>query len=136
MRKLRNENGFTLIGLLIVVTVIAILFVFLVPQIDNASIRAREAGVKTDFQSMQLGMTMFFNESVGKVTRLNDTEDFNPYLDQSMRITNLSGGDTNGDGYLDAVATGQFAKKDPWGNEYQIIQMASVDWVTGIKVVI
>ena len=79
---------------------------------------------------------MFFNENIGKVTRLNNTEDFNPYLDKSMQITNTSGGDTNSDGYLDVAATGVFDKKDPWNNSYQIVQMASVDWVTGIKVVI
>ena len=50
----RKKRAFTLVEILIVVSVIGILFVTLVPRIDFAGDKARETGVKTDFRAFEL----------------------------------------------------------------------------------
>ena len=48
-----KKSGFTLVEILVVILIIGLLFVFLVPKIDNATDKARETGIKTDFRSYQ-----------------------------------------------------------------------------------
>ena len=46
----KNQQGFTLVEILVVIVIIGILFTVILPRIDFASDRARQTGVKTDLK--------------------------------------------------------------------------------------
>lgn len=103
---LKNDKGFTLIEILVVIAIIAILFITLLPQIDNAQKKARETGVKTDFHTFQTAMESYSREVAG--SGLTHTG-LNKFLDKGMQV-----GDSNG------VSTKISGKKDPWGQDYKV----------------
>lgn len=113
MKKwLSNEKGFTLVEILVVISIIAILFVTLLPQIDFAGDKARQTGVKTDFHTMQIAAESYLRETAGKsITE----KGLNSYLDKGMMVVANTGPDANG------TTTGlDITKKDSWGQRYDI----------------
>lgn len=99
-----NERGFTLVEILIVMSIIGILFVIIVPQVNSYFIKSNETGIRTDFRAFQHSTEMFLRETLG-----NDisTEKLNKYLDKSNQIVEQDG---------KTVTT----KQDPWGTPYSV----------------
>lgn len=105
--KLSNEKGFTLIEILVVISIIAILFVILLPQIDFAGDKARQAGVKTDFHTFQVAAESYLRETAGKDLGVAG---LNRFLDKAMLVKTAT-----------APATGLVSTQvDPWNMEYKV----------------
>lgn len=112
LKKLfKNQKGFTLIEILVVIVIIGILFTVILPRIDFAGDKARQTGVKTDFRTFTVSAEQYFRESAGNNLTY---EGFNSYLDDSNRIVATGTVGTT----ITKYAT---AKKDPWGSAYQTI---------------
>lgn len=102
MKEKLNDKGFTLIEILVVIAIIAILFITLLPQIDNASVKARETSIRNDFRIFQLAGTNYMQENVGETFTVVD---FNKILDPALKFdetTKLS------------------AKGDAWTTPYEV----------------
>lgn len=106
----KNQKGFTLVEILVVISIIAILFVTLLPQIDFAGDKSRQTGVKTDFRTLQTATEAYMRE-----TNANEIHDdaLKSFLDKGMKPNSNANGSTNPFG-LD------LAKKDPWGHYYDL----------------
>ena len=105
-----TKNAFTLVEILIVVAVIGILFVALVPKIDFAGDKAREAGVKTDFRALSLAAEQLLRENAGiskhdTLAKLCAADGgINLYLDNALQFS----------------AAGTSAKLDAWNQAYTV----------------
>lgn len=103
-QHLNTAKGFTLIEMLVVISIIATLFVFLMPQINASYIKSQESGVKTDFRTFQLAMESYMMESKGKSIKLKP---FNDHLDNAHLV--------------ELVGTKmQTNSSDPWGTPYEV----------------
>lgn len=106
----KNEKGFTLVEILVVIVIIGILFTVILPRIDFASDKARQTGVKTDFRTFATAAEQYLRETAAKdMTQ----KGLNTYLDKSNQIP-------TGTTVIDATGVKVESKKqDPWGKEYE-----------------
>ena len=61
--KVKSKNGFTLIEILIVISIIGLLSVFLVPNLLGARDKAKEAAVKSVMRNVQLAIEAYQMEN-------------------------------------------------------------------------
>lgn len=109
-KSLKNQDGFTLIEILVVISIIAILFVTLLPKIDFAGDKARQTGVKTDFKTFQDAGYVYLNETAAVGMNYHT---LNTFLDEAMQIED--GGTKTGEVYESTTQA-----KDPWGQKYDV----------------
>ncbi|MFP3727425.1 prepilin-type N-terminal cleavage/methylation domain-containing protein [Priestia filamentosa] len=107
----KNQKGFTLVEILVVIVIIGILFTVIIPRIDFAGDRARQSGVKTDFKAFQTAAEGYFRETAGNGLTFDG---LNTYLDAPLKTDSTAAIDATG-------VTAKSKKKDPWGVEYSII---------------
>ena len=109
-----KRKAFTLIELLIVITIIGILFIVLISKVDFATDKAKATGVQTDFRSFQMAFDTVAREQAGFSSLVGDNYGkleaaINKNLDAKLHID------------IDD-ATGEItminSAKDPWGTEY------------------
>jgi len=108
-RSRRQQRGFTLIEIMIVVVIIGLLAAVILPQLMGNVDQARVAKTKQDIQAIETALTMY---------RLDNSK--YPTTDQGLRAlvqqpTDPSIRHWRPGGYV------KKASKDPWGNEYQYI---------------
>lgn len=112
----KDNRGFTLIELIVVIAIIGILFVVLIPRINVAGDKAKEAGVKTDFRSYEMAVEQVMIEQSGlprdgdEIDINKSTLEINKVLDEEMIL------DANDDGSPINHTT---KKLDPWDREYK-----------------
>jgi general secretion pathway protein G len=107
---LRTQSGFTLIEILVVITILAILAGLLVPRVMDRPDQARVVAAKNDVRAIQSAVNLY---------RLDNgvypsTEQGLLALVQRPETGNVPRNWKQG-GYLDRVP------KDPWGNDYQYL---------------
>ena len=94
----KNLTGFTLIEVLITLTIIAILMSFVAPYVLNRPDQARELKLKFDFEAIESALALYKLDN-GK------------YPTQELGFDRLVNGD-NGSKYLSKIP------QDPWGSNY------------------
>ena len=99
-RKSKIENGFTLVEMLLVITIIGILAALVVPKMVGRSEQARQAATRADISSIKTALDAFEVDNGFYPKSLQDL------LQQSNDAKNWHGP------YLDKVP------QDPWGNPY------------------
>lgn len=105
---IKNEKGFTLVEVLAVMTIIGLLMVFLVPNLDGLNQGTRINVVETDFRTMKTGIQQHFIDN-----READftEEEMKAYLDFNfVKDTNYT--------HATIVRYKTTIKQDPWGNSY------------------
>ena len=94
----KKLTGFTLIEVLITLTIIAILMSFVAPYVLNRPDQARELKLKFDFEAIESALALYKLDN-GK------------YPTQELGFDHLVNGD-NGSKYLSKIP------QDPWGSNY------------------
>ncbi len=104
-----NRKGFTLIELLVVIGIIALLAVFLVPNLLGAKDRAKEAAVKGVMHSVQLAIEAYEMENLTYPIDNNlPLESLcNNYLMVGGYVASVPKNPFTGQGYKDADAAGK-----------------------------
>lgn len=105
---MKTKNGFTLIEVLIVVTIIGILAAMIVPRIMGRPDQARVLAAKIDCRTIAGAIKLFYLDN----RRYPTTEQGLSALVKKPTSAPVPA-NWNPSGYLDGVP------KDPWGNEYQ-----------------
>ena len=129
----RSLTGFTVIELMVVISIIAILLTFIIPMGGKAKLKARIAKTKAEIGALETAISAYYADMGHYPT--DDTSAPNE-VDNTDIITYLSGrtggtgaydtdivNDANWNGpYMefdaDNISGGQFI--DPWGNAYSI----------------
>ncbi len=62
LNKMKNQKGFTLIELMIVIAIIGILAAIAIPQFSAYRVRAYNSAAKSDLKAMQTTFEVFFND--------------------------------------------------------------------------
>lgn len=97
-KRIKNERGFTLIELMVVVVIIGLLVAIILPQFFSQADKARVAKAKADIQSIKSAIELWASDPAGGNGRYPNTSQINTVL-------NDLGIQTNG-------------LKDPWGTQY------------------
>ena len=95
---IKNLSGFTLIEVLVTLTIIAILMSFVAPYVLNRPDQARELKLKFDFEAIESALALY-------------KLDHGNYPSQEQGFDQLVN-DDNGSRYLAKIP------QDPWGNSY------------------
>lgn len=103
----RKIKGFSLIELMITITIISVLFIVLISRFAHTDVRAKETGVKNDFRAYSIACEQVLIENSGvdgfnSMTRL--TSAINKYLDDDLKLD----------------ITGTSNAVDPWKHEYRL----------------
>ena len=105
----RKQGGFTLLEIIVVITIIAILAAYIAPKVAGRADDARVSKVKNDIQVLESALELY---------RLDNFK--YPTSDQGLQALVTKPGDDarnwKAGGYIKKL------KKDPWGNDYQYSQ--------------
>lgn len=102
---MKKNSGFTLIEILVVLSIISTLFIVIVPQVNGSFNKTHETGIRTDFRSFQLATESHMRDTSGKNIQVDS---LNSNFDSSHQIIEV-------DGKL------QTKKKDPYQNNYGVL---------------
>lgn len=104
---LRNQKGFTLIEILVVISIIGILFVVLTPNMGNVMNNSNVSSVETDLRSIKTGVQQFYIDNRnGSFTEAK----VNEYVDISFQTISAPG--------APLLELKSVHKEDPWKNPY------------------
>lgn len=106
----RTQSGFTLIEILVVITILAILAGLLVPRVMDRPDQARVVAAKNDIRAIQSAINLYRLDS----GVYPSTDQGLMALVQRPESGNIPRNWKQG-GYLDRMP------KDPWGNDYQYL---------------
>jgi general secretion pathway protein G len=104
MQRTRNQAGFTLIEIMVVVFILGLLVTLVAPRIIGRTDEARVTKAKADIKAIESAMNMF---KLDNGFYPSSAEGIAALVQAPPRAKRF-----NPDGYLAKVPT------DPWGNEY------------------
>ena|SRR5229473_3333771 len=107
----RNEKGFTLIELMIVITIIFILIGMAIGRYDLAVQRAREAALHTDLQTMRNAIDNFTMDKMSGPQSLEDLKNA---------------------GYLREIPTDPITQQKDWHLDFEDVALSPTQSGTGI----
>lgn len=106
----KNEKGFTLVEILVVIVIIGILFAIVLPKVGGFNLKAQETTLRNDFRIFQTSIENYVTDTSGNgmsVAGLNDN------LDKALQVV-----DKTGD--IETTTYTLKDKADPWGAKYQV----------------
>ena len=84
----RREEGFTLYEILIVIVIIGILLLVLLPNLNIATVQAREKGIQKDLMTYRNSISGYIGEVGNSEFILGG---INGYLDAAMKFEDVGG---------------------------------------------
>ena len=109
--RLRTQQGFTLIEIMVVVAIIAILAAIVVPQVVGRVDDARVQRAKADVQTLSQALSIYKLDNYHY-----------PSTDQGLdALIHKPGGQPDAPNWKSGGYVAQLPK-DPWGNDYQYVQ--------------
>ena len=90
-----NQEGFTLVELIVVVVIIGILSSIAVPSFQNASKKARQRGVAAQISTYIKGAQAFYAEYVSTIRNAGDLSQFVDVIECRHHLINLCKGQAN-----------------------------------------
>ena len=113
MNKLRSNQGFTLLEIIVVVAIIAILAAYIAPKVTGRVDDARISKAKSDIRVLESSLELYKLDNF-----------VYPSNDQGLEalVNKPSGSNTRNwrdGGYIKKLT------KDPWGNEYRYVYPGS-----------
>lgn len=87
MRKVRNQKGFTIMELMIVIVIIGILIAIAVPAYNNFTNRARTATCQANERTLASADGLYFADTGSHATTANYATVLLPYLANVASIT-------------------------------------------------
>lgn len=127
--RLRKDEGFTLIELMVVVLIIAILIAIAIPTFLGARERAQDRAAQSDLRNALLAAEVFYvdNESYD-VAAATDLSDIEPELSFDLTVGNAS---TSTIGVLDAATEILFVRESESGTFFCIAKNESTGTTYG-----
>jgi len=103
----RDERGFTLIEIMVVVVIIGLLAAFIVPRVMGRVDDARITKVKADIQAIETALSMYKLDTARYPSTVQGLQALVQKPDDPSLMNWKTGG------YIARIS------KDPWGNDYQ-----------------
>jgi general secretion pathway protein G len=105
----RHQSGFTLLEIIVVITIIAILAAYIAPKVAGRADDARISKVKNDIQVLESALELYRLDNYKYPTSDQGLQAL--VTQPSVDLKNWKSG-----GYIKKL------RKDPWGNEYHYAQ--------------
>ncbi len=84
MRRTKNQKGFTIMELMIVIVIIGILIAIAVPAYNSFRARAQERACQSNMRTLKTAAAIYFADTNTDATAVTD---LTPYLDNAEGIT-------------------------------------------------
>jgi len=84
MRRTRNQKGFTIMELMIVIVIIGILIAIAVPAYNAFRAKANEAACRSNLRSLKSACGLFYAENNADPTEIDDLTDYFENADEMV----------------------------------------------------
>lgn len=106
-KKIKNNKGFTLIELVVVIAILGILAAIAVPKLSNTTGKAATAANEANIRILKSAATMFIAENPGTAAEWTgeDGESWKDYLQDWPEVPEGASFDNDGDDTTSAITT-------------------------------
>lgn len=132
------RRGFTLIEILIVVTIISVLMLIIIPRIMLATTQAREDALKENLRHMRLAVMLFQSDTGGYPTALEQLVVLRQHAASLLPEKDATGMPISAEGYRGPylnparMPTDPFTRTGTWGYDPTTGEITSLSDLTAI----